>query len=146
MVLMLGAFIVLGVQPGPSLARELLDLVWILIWTLVIANLLAAIMFLLVGRWLVLVVHLRGGLLVPFILLLSCMGAYLGGGSWENLLLLVALGVLGCAFKHCDWPRAPFVIGIILGPIMELSLHQSLAIWGWASFSVPWRSYSRWPH
>ena len=34
------------------------------------------------------------------------------------------------AFKHCDWPRAPFVIGIILGPIMELSLHQSLAIWG----------------
>jgi TctA family transporter len=67
---------------------------------------------------------------VPFILLLTCVGAYLGGGSWENLLLLVALGVLGCAFKHCDWPRAPFVIGIILGPIMELSLHQSLAIWG----------------
>ena len=67
---------------------------------------------------------------MPFILLLTCLGAYLGGGSWENLLLLVALGVLGCAFKHCDWPRAPFVIGIILGPIMELSLHQSLAIWG----------------
>ena len=41
MVLMLGAFIVLGVQPGPSMAREHLDLVWILIWTLVIANLLA---------------------------------------------------------------------------------------------------------
>lgn len=130
MVLMLGAFIVLGVQPGPSMAREHLDLVWILIWTLVIANLMAAIMFFLVGRWLALVVHVRGGLLVPFILLLTCLGAYLGGGSWENLLLLVALGVLGCAFKHCDWPRAPFVIGIILGPIMELSLHQSLAIWG----------------
>ena len=130
MVLMLGAFIVLGVQPGPGMAREHLDLVWILIWTLVIANLLGALMFFLVGRWLALVVHVRGGLLVPFILLLTCMGAYLGGGSWENLLLLVALGVLGCAFKHCDWPRAPFVIGLTLGPIMELSLHQSLAIWG----------------
>ncbi len=130
MVLMLGAFIVLGVQPGPGMAREHLDLVWILIWTLVIANLLGALMFFLVGRWLALVVHVRGGLLVPFIMLLTCLGAYLGGGSWENLLLLVALGVLGCAFKHCDWPRAPFVIGIILGPIMELSLHQSLAIWG----------------
>ena len=130
MVLMLGAFIVLGVQPGPGMAREHLDLVWILIWTLVIANLMGALMFFLVGRWLALVVHVRGGLLVPFILLLTCLGAYLGGGSWENLLLLVALGVLGCAFKHCDWPRAPFVIGIILGPIMELSLHQSLAIWG----------------
>ena len=130
MAVMLGALVVLGVQPGPEMAREHLDLVWVLIWTLVIANVLAAIMFLAIGRWLALVVHLRAGLLVPFVLLLACVGSFLGGGTWENLLVLIALGLLGCSMKRHHWPRAPFVIGLVLGPIMELSLHQALTIWG----------------
>ena len=112
------------------MAREHLDLVWVLIWTLVIANVLAAVMFLAIGRWLALVVHLRAGLLVPFVLLLACVGSFLGGGTWENLLVLIALGLLGCSMKRHHWPRAPFVIGLVLGPIMELSLHQALTIGG----------------
>lgn len=130
MAVMLGALVVLGVQPGPEMAREHLDLVWVLIWTLVIANILAALMFLALGRWLALVVHLRAGLLVPFVLLLACVGSFLGGGAWENLFVLIALGALGCGLKRHHWPRAPFVIGLVLGPIMEVSLHQSLTIWG----------------
>jgi TctA family transporter len=46
------------------------------------------------------------------------------------MILLVGLGLLGYGLKRCEWPRAPFVIGLILGPIMDISLHQSLAIWG----------------
>jgi TctA family transporter len=130
MAVMLGAFVVIGVQPGPEMAGERLDLVWVLIWTLVIANILAALMFLAVGRWLALVVHVRAGLLVPFVLLLGCVGSFLGGGTWENLLVLVVLGGLGVAMKRHHWPRAPFMIGLVLGPIMELSLHQALTIWG----------------
>jgi putative tricarboxylic transport membrane protein len=130
MAVMLGAFVMLGIQPGPAMARDHLDLVWILIWTLVIANVLAALVFLGIGRWLALVPYLAPGLLVPFVLLLTLVGGYLGGGSWETLPLLVAIGVLGYLFKRCDWPRAPFVIGLVLGPIMDVSLHQSLAIWG----------------
>ena len=130
MAVMLGALVVLGVQPGPEMAGERLDLVWVLIWTLVIANVLAALMFLAVGRWLALVVHLRAGLLVPFVLLLACVGSFLGGGTWENLIVLIALGLLGCSMKRHHWPRPPFVIGLVLGPIMELSLHQALTIWG----------------
>jgi TctA family transporter len=76
------------------MAGERLDLVWVLIWTLVVANLLAAVMFLAIGRWLALVVHLRAGLLVPFVLLLACVGSFLGGGAWENLFVLIALGIL----------------------------------------------------
>jgi len=103
----------------------------VLIWTLVIANLLAALMFLAIGRWLALVPFIKVGLLLPFVLLLALVAAYLGSGSWESLGLLVGLGLLGYGFKRCDWPRAPFVIGLTLGPIMDISLHQSLAIWGW---------------
>ena len=130
MAVALGAFIMLGIQPGPGIAVEHLDLVWILIWTLVIANVLAALMFLAIGRWLALVVFLRAGLLVPFVILFALVGGYLGSGSWESLIVMVLLGILGYGLKRCRWPRAPFVIGIVLGPVMEISLHQSLTIWG----------------
>jgi TctA family transporter len=130
MAIILGAFVVLGLQPGPAIARDHLDLVWTLIWTLVISNLLAALMFLALAPWLVLVVYLRAGLIVPFVLLFACIGAYVGDASWQNLLLLSAFGILGMGFKRAGWPRSPFAIGIVLGPIMETSLHQSLAIWG----------------
>jgi putative tricarboxylic transport membrane protein len=130
MAVMLGAFVILGIQPGPEMAREHLDLVWVLIWTLVVSNVLAAAMFLAIGRWVVLAVHLRAGLLVPFVLLMTCMGVLLAASHWQNLGLLVALAALGHGFKQCDWPRAPLAIGLVLGPVMELSLHQSLTIWG----------------
>jgi TctA family transporter len=130
MAVMLGALVMLGIQPGPAIAIEHLDLVWILIWTLVIANVLAALMFLLIGRWLALVVFLRTGLFVPFVLLLTFVGGYIGDGNWESVLVLVFLGVLAYGLKRAGWPRAPFVIGVVLGPVMDISLHQALAIWG----------------
>jgi TctA family transporter len=113
------------------MAIDRMDLVWVLIWTLVIANILAALLFFAIGRWLALVPFLRVGLLVPFVMVLTLVGAYLGSGDSESLILLVGLGLLGYGLKRCDWPRAPFVIGLVLGPIMDISLHQSLAIWGW---------------
>jgi TctA family transporter len=131
MAVMLGALVMLGIQPGPRMAIDRMDLVWVLIWTLVIANILAALLFFAIGRWLALVPFLRVGLLVPFVMVLTLVGAYLGSGDSESLILLVGLGLLGYGLKRCDWPRAPFVIGLVLGPIMDISLHQSLTIWGW---------------
>jgi putative tricarboxylic transport membrane protein len=130
MAVMLGAFVILGIQPGPEMAREHLDLVWVLIWTLVVSNVLAAALFLAIGRWVVLAAYLRAGLLVPFVLLMTCVGVLLAASHWQNLALMVGLAALGYGFKRCGWPRAPLAIGLVLGPVMELSLHQSLTIWG----------------
>jgi TctA family transporter len=129
MALMLGALIMLGLQPGPAIATEHLDLVWTLIWTLVISNVVAALMFLGVARWLALVIHVRAGLIVPFVLLFAAIGAYVAGGR-HSLIVMAAFGVLGLALTRTGWPRSPFVIGVVLGPIMEVSLHQALTIWG----------------
>jgi TctA family transporter len=137
MAIMLGAFIMLGIQPGPALASEGLDLVWILIWTLVIANVLAAVLFLAIGRWLILVASLRPALLLPFVLLLTLLGAYLGMSSWQSLVVLLSLGIFGYGLKRSGWPRAPFAIGVVLGPLVEISLHQSLTIWGLAFIFRP---------
>ena len=130
MAILMGAFIILGIQPGPMLIVNNLDLVWTLIWALVIANLLAVVMFLGVTRWIGLLAFVRGGLLIPFVLILCMMGSYLSRGHWENLVLLVLLGFLGYGLKRFRWPRPPFGIGLGLGPIAEKSLHQAMQLWG----------------
>jgi TctA family transporter len=130
MAILLGAFIILGIQPGPMLIQTNLDLVWTLIWALVIANVLAVVMFLGIARWLGLLAFVRGGLLIPFVLILAMLGSYLSRGHWENLVIIVVFGILGYGLKRFRWPRPPFVIGLVLGPIAEQSLHKALALWG----------------
>ena len=137
MAIMIGAFLVLGIQPGPMMMVENLDLVWTLIWALVIANLVCVVMFLGIARWLGLVSFIRGGLLIPFVLVLTMLGAYLGHQRWENLVMLVVLGAVGYGLLRFNWPRPPFVIGLVLGPIAENSLHKALGIWGPAFFVRP---------
>lgn len=130
MAVLLGALIMLGIQPGPQLLLQHLDLVWTLIWALVIANVLAVVMFLGIARWVGLLAFIRGSLLIPFVFVLAPLGSYLSEGHWQNLVLIVVFGLLGYALKRFDWPRPPFVIGLVLGPIAEVSLHQALSLWG----------------
>jgi TctA family transporter len=130
MAVMLGAFIILGIQPGPLMMVNHLDLVWTMIWALVVANLVAVVMFLAVARWVGLLSFVRGGLLIPFVLVLALLGSYLSRGQWENMLIILGLGLLGYGLKRFNWPRPPFVIGLVLGPIAEDSLHKALALWG----------------
>lgn len=130
MVLLLGALITLGIQPGPQLLLYHLDLVWTLVWALVIANVMAVIMFLAIARWVGLLTFVRGGLLVPLIFVFAISGSYLSSGNWKSLIVLFLLGLLGYGLKRLGWPRPPFVIGLVLGGIAEVSLHKALAIWG----------------
>jgi TctA family transporter len=137
MAILLGALIMLGIQPGPRMIVENLDLVWTLIWALVLANVLAVVMFLGVARWVGLLAFIRGGLLIPFVFVLVFLGSYLSHGAWQNMLLILLFGLLGYGLKETGWPRPPFVIGLVLGPIAEVSLHQALAIWGPAFLMRP---------
>jgi TctA family transporter len=107
-----------------------MDIVWTLIWALMIANVLAVAMFFVVAPLFGSLSHLRGSLLIPFVLTLTFLGAYLSQRAWENLVLLIVLGVLGYFMKKHDWPRPPFVIGLILGPVVEDSFHKAYALWG----------------
>ncbi len=79
----------------------------------------------------------RGGMLIPFVIMLALLGAYLSAAVWQNMVLLGVLGVLGYFLKKYGWPRPPFVIGLVLGPIAEDSLHKALLIWGPTFFLRP---------
>ena len=80
---------------------------------------------------------MRAGLLIPIVLSLSLLGSYLSALDWQHLVLFLGLGVIGCGLKLYEWPRPPFVIGLALGGIAEVSLFQALTIWGTSFFLRP---------
>jgi putative tricarboxylic transport membrane protein len=137
MAVMMGAFLILGIQPGPTMITQHLDLVWTLIWALVVGNLIAVTFLLFITRWVAVLTFINATMLVPFIIVLVVIGAYVNEGQWENLLILVGMSMIGYAMLRANWPRAPFVIGLVLGRIAEESLHKALDLWGFSFFTRP---------
>jgi putative tricarboxylic transport membrane protein len=137
MAILLGAFLILGIQPGPRLISEHLDLVWTLIWALVVGNIMAVSILLFAARWVAVLTFVRGSVIVPFVFVVVVLGSYINEGQWENLMMLIALSVIGYALLRAGWPRAPFVIGLVLGKIAEQSLTKALALWGLSFFTRP---------
>jgi TctA family transporter len=137
MAVMMGAFLILGIQPGPAMLTKNLDLVWTLIWALVVGNLMAVSILLFATRWVAVLTFINGSVLVPFILSVVIMGAYINESQWENLVILMVMSVIGFGLLKFNWPRAPFVIGLVLGKVAEESLHKALDLWGMSFFTRP---------
>ncbi|SON57781.1 Tripartite tricarboxylate transporter TctA family protein [Hartmannibacter diazotrophicus] len=137
MAVLLGAFLILGIQPGAKMMTDHLDLVWTLIWALIVGNLIAVSILLVICRWIAALTFINGRYLVPFILLFITVGCFTSENQWQNLVILVLFSIIGYGFLRAGWPRAPFVIGLVLGGQAEGSLHQALQLWGWGFFLRP---------
>jgi putative tricarboxylic transport membrane protein len=125
---MLAAFQQYGLQPGPMLFEHEPKLVWGLIASLYVGNLMLLVLNLpLVGLW-VRVLMIPRPLLYGGILVLARIGAYSLNRSVFDLGVLYAIGVAGYLMRLADIPPAPAVIGLILGPTAEEQLRRSLAI------------------
>jgi TctA family transporter len=138
MAILAGGLVALGIQPGPAILADGGKIVWVLVWTLALSNVVAAIAMLVSAPLFGRLASMRSELLLPSIAILSIAGSYIAGGAWQNLIVFLSLGVVGVLLKLADWPRAPFAIGIVLGPIAETSLNKAMAIWGPAFLLRPW--------
>jgi putative tricarboxylic transport membrane protein len=126
--ILLGAFQNYGLQPGPLLFQSQTDLVWGLIASLYIGNIILLILNLpLIGIW-VKVLAIPRPLLYAGILVFSTLGAYSLHQSWVDLLTLYVFGLLGFAMRRWDIPVGPAVIGLILGPLAETQFRRALSI------------------
>ncbi|MBF5081625.1 tripartite tricarboxylate transporter permease [Quadrisphaera sp. INWT6] len=126
--IMLAAFQSYGIAPGPQLFSDEPDLVWALIASLYIGNVLLLVLNLpLVGVW-VKVLRLPRPYLYAGILTFAALGVYAVGASVEDLVLLFILGGIGWAMRSFGFPVAPAIVGLILGPIAEEQLRRTLAI------------------
>jgi putative tricarboxylic transport membrane protein len=126
--IMLAAFQQYGLQPGPMLFDTSPDLVWGLIASLYIGNVMLLLLNLpLVGLWVKLLVIPRPWLYAG-ILVFSTLGAYTLNNNVVDLVILWTVGLLGFGMRVLDVPVAPCVVGLILGPLAEQQFRRALAI------------------
>ena len=125
MAIMLGAFTIHGVDPGMELLSTRLDFTFSLVWMLAIANVIGAGLLMLWARQVAKVAFLPSSLLIPTIISVVFMGAWLSGNTMGDWMVLLSFGVIGYLMRQSGWPRPPLVLGFLLGSIMEDELHIS---------------------
>jgi len=126
--ILLGAFQNYGIQPGPQLFTTSAALVWALIASLYVGNVMLLVLNLpMVGLW-VKLLRIPKPQLFAGILIFATVGAYGMRQSAFDLFLLYAIGVVGVAMRRFDFPTAPVVVGMILGPLAEAQLRNAIAI------------------
>jgi TctA family transporter len=108
-----------------------------MVWTLVIANIITVVLSLAVLNQLARVTYIRGGLIIPFVLLLVFVGSYTANGQLADLIVTFAFGVLGYFMVVLGWPRPPLVLGFVLGKLVETYLFISVSRYGFTWLSHP---------
>ena len=126
--IILAAFQQWGLQPGPLLFETQPALIWGLIASMYIGNVILLILNLpLVGIW-VKLLEIPRPLLYAGILIFATLGAYGLRNSWFDLALLYGVGLIGFLMRRYDIPVAPVLVGMILGPLAEQQFRRALAI------------------
>jgi putative tricarboxylic transport membrane protein len=128
MALLLGAFLIHGVQPGPLMITERPELFWGVVASMYVGNaILLALNLPLIGLW-VQLLRVPYGLLFPLILMFCVIGVWSEAGNPADLVVLVVFGVIGYLMKKLDFEPAPLVLAFVLGRMAEEALRQSLLI------------------
>jgi putative tricarboxylic transport membrane protein len=126
--IILGALIMFGIRPGPELFAKNADLVWAVIASMYIGNLILLVLNLPLAGLFAQLLRVPYRWLYPPIVALCIAGVYSQANSVEDCWLLAGFGLLGWLMKRYDWPAAPMVLGLVLGPLFETALRQSLTL------------------
>jgi TctA family transporter len=124
--ILLGALLIQGLTPGPTMLTTELSLTYSMVWTIVIANVLAAGLLMIWSRQVAKLAFLPGHLIVPGVILFVFMGAWISGASIGDWVTCFVMGVIGTIMKRSGWPRPPLVLALILGAILENAFQLSM--------------------
>lgn len=128
--ILLGAFFLLGIVPGPDMLGKYLPVTFSLVWTIIIANILVVAASLLFINRLARMTEIRGNIIIPFILLLTFIGGYTANNHIGDLIVTLASGGLGYLMVRFGFPRPPFILGFILGHLAETYFYISTTRYG----------------
>jgi len=131
MALLLAALMIFGIEPGPQLLTSQLDMVFVIIWSLALANVFGALICLLLSKPIARLTFLPFHLLAPGIVIIVALGAWQETRHWADLATLLAFGLLGWLMKRTGLPRPPLLIGFILSPLAERYLWMSYNLYDW---------------
>jgi len=125
---MLGALMMFGMQPGPLLFQKNPEFVWGLIASMYIGNIMLLIMNVSCIPLFIKILKIPYAMMMPLIIIFSTVGVYSVEGSIFDVGVLFCFGILGYLMKKFDLPPAPLVLSVVLGPLVERSLRQSLTM------------------
>ena len=135
MALLIGAFMIHGLQPGPSMLNEHLDLTYSIVWSTAIANIMATVIALCFTNQLAKISSVRINILAPLVTVVVFLAAYQATASIFDLVTVLLFGLLGWIMKRCGWPRPPLLLGFLLGGLIERYLFISVRAYG-AAFLI----------
>ncbi|KIL51526.1 tripartite tricarboxylate transporter TctA [Jeotgalibacillus alimentarius] len=125
---LLGAFLVLGVQPGPLLVQDRPEIFWGIIASMYVGNIILLVLNLPLIPYISKILKIPRPLLISLVIIFSLIGVYAISFNTFDLYLLLAFGVIGFFMRMFSFPAAPFILAFILGGMMEQSLRQTLTI------------------
>ncbi|MCY3731118.1 MAG: tripartite tricarboxylate transporter permease [Rhodospirillaceae bacterium] len=137
MALLLGAFLIHGLSPGPDMLTSRLDVTYTLVWTVALANVLGCGICFVFARQLAGIARVRVGILAPVVLSITFIGAFQATRQWGDLVALLGFGLLGWVMKRVDWPRPPLLLGLVLGGLLERYMFISFQRYGTDWLSRP---------
>ncbi|MBP2076772.1 tripartite tricarboxylate transporter permease [Oceanobacillus polygoni] len=126
---MLGALVMIGVTPGPLLFENRPDMVWTLINSMFIGNLILVIINILMVGMLVKVLKTPPNVLYPIVLILSFLGAYTLGYSTIDFYILIIAGVIGLFMRMLNYPVVPLILALIVGGDMEQNFQRAMVVY-----------------
>ncbi len=137
MAILLGAFIVLGVQPGPEFLRKHTDMGMGLAVVLGVVNVVAALLCMVIMPIIARVTLVPGRILAPLLLASVVLGAYTSSNDMADVIAVMAFGVLGYVMLVLEYSRAAFLLGLVLGSEVERYFMLSTNLYGSAFLLRP---------
>jgi putative tricarboxylic transport membrane protein len=136
---MMGALTMYNITPGPQLFAEQPTLVWALIASLMIGNIILLVLNLPLVGFFARLLSIPSYILIPIIATVSFVGVYAIHSTIFDLLLCMGLGIVGYILRKFDFPLAPLILGFVLGELMESNLRRALSI-SQGELSILWNS------
>lgn len=137
MALLLGAFMIHGLTPGPDMLTIHLDVTFTLIWSLALANIFGTALLLLFTNQLAKLATVRIHVLAPMVIVVVFLAVFQSSGTLGDIVALLFFTTLGWFMKRFGWPRPPVVLGFVLSPIVENNLYIAMRRYGLGWFSHP---------
>lgn len=137
MAILLGGFILIGIEPGVTMLTQHLDLTYTMIWSLALGNIAATLLCLLLANQVAKLTTIRYAYLAPFMLVLIFFAAFQATREWNDLFALFAMGTLGVFMKRFGWSRPALLIGYFLAPRLEPTIYQAYQVYGFSFFERP---------
>lgn len=130
MAILLGAFLIVGLEPGPSMLTTELPLTMSFVWMIVVSNIITVAICLRFANVIAKITFVRASLMIPPIVLLVFIGAFAERNAFPDVLVMLGFGLLGIVMVRYGWPRAPLILGLILGGLAEKYLFRSIERYG----------------